>query len=321
VRSGARWMAYGLALQAVLALIGRLGLDPRQLLEAPLRARDWAAVAPLALLFYPIRTVVDAVGCGAFLLGLTRSFGVAMGPAFVAPLLSRGVGDWWRRYNVLFRELIVDLFWYPVALRLRRHPVLAGYAGCAAVFLLGSVPLHWPKAIALAGSPYSFPWGVTAECAVMTVLVGTSLALDRRRRRASPPPRPLRIWAQRAATWVVVCAVVVGVDYQIDHRVRTRPWEQAAARIAVLDARTGADVAGDAAALVPGLSGLVAERPRDPHRRATLALAHALAGDQPSARRELRLARAFARRPSFTDARALARAARRIPLVEGATND
>ena len=63
------------------------------------------------------------------LLGLTRCFGVAMTPAFRAPLCADGVADWWRRYNIHFRELLVDLFWYPVAMRFRRRPIVAGYVG------------------------------------------------------------------------------------------------------------------------------------------------------------------------------------------------
>ena len=49
-RSGLRWIAYGLALQVALAVVVRLGLDPRPLLEPALRARDWTAV-PLALAY------------------------------------------------------------------------------------------------------------------------------------------------------------------------------------------------------------------------------------------------------------------------------
>lgn len=315
VRSGLRWIAYGLGLQVVLAALDPLGLDPRELLLPALRARDWLTAAPLAVIYYPGRAVLDAVGRGALLLGLVRSFGVGMGPAFQAPLLARGVADWWRRYNTQFRDLLVDLFWYPVALRLRRRPVLAGYAGCAAVFLAGSVPLHWPKAAALAGTPFSFPWGVAGECLVMTVLVGTSLALERRRKRGGQA-RPARVWVHRGLTWVVVCAAVVGVDYQIDYRVRAAPWEALAARIDGVEHAAAADRAAgarDAAALVPGLAGLVAQLPRDPARRATLARALALAGDGTGAARQLRLARAFAPQPTFAEARAIHRAARLIP--------
>ncbi len=287
-RSGLRWLFYGLCLQAATAELARVGLDFHQAVEPALRAGDWTAV-PLLVANVPLRGVLDAVGRGAVLVGLTRSFGVPMGPAFHAPLLARGIADWWRRYNTHFRDLLVDLFWYPVMLRLRRRPVLAGYAGCAAVFVAGSAPLHWPKPAALTGSPFSFSWGIAAECAVMTLLVGTALALERRRSRrlAATPPGPARVWGHRVATWVLVCATMTGVGHFGDYLVRIRPWEQASAEVARIASPA------DAAALVPRLRRLVVEQPRVPARRLALARALDIAGDAIGAARERALARAF----------------------------
>ncbi len=303
-RSGLRWLAYGLALQAALTLIGHVGLDPNVGLAEALRARDWLRVLPLVILVYPVRAVLYACGAGALLLGLTRCFGVAMAPAFRAPLLADGVADWWRRYNIHFRDLLVDLFWYPVAMRLRRRPVLAGYVGCAVVFLLGTVPLHLPKRVAQFGSPFQWPWGVMGECLVMTLLVGTALALARRR---TPEPRraALRIarrWGRRAGAWAAVCVATLVVGYQIDYRLRDQPWEQAAA--ALERATTPIELA----ALVPDLERLVAEAPRLPARRAALARALFGAGDPTGARHQLALAHAFAPEPSLGEQWALGRA-------------
>lgn len=288
-RSGLRWLLYGLVLQVIVAELARLGLDFHQAVEPRLRAGEWIAL-PLLVANVPLLSVLDAVGRGAVLVGLTRCLGVPMGPAFHAPLYARGIADWWRRYNTHFRDLLVDLFWYPVVLRLRRRPVLAGYVGCAAVFMLGSTPLHWAKPAALTGSPFSFSWGCAAECVVMTLLVGTALALERRRSRraARQLPGPARIWAHRVATWVLVCATMTGVGHFGDYLVRIRPWERASAELAV------AGSPGAAAALVPRLRRLVAEQPRIPARRLALARALELAGDLTGAARERALARTFA---------------------------
>ena len=230
--------------------------------------------------------VLDGVGRGAVLVGLARCFGVAMGPAFHAPLLARGIADWWRRYNTHFRDLLVHLFWYPVVLRLRRRPILAGYAGCAAVFLAGSLPLHWPKAAVLSGTPWSFPWGVAAECAVMTALVGTSLALERRRRArvAARPAGAVRAWAQRVLTAALIFATVAGVGYQVDYRLRDQPWREL---VPPRDAPA-------AEAQRRQLERLVRERPRAPERRRALARALELTGDLAGAERERELAHEFA---------------------------
>lgn len=287
-RSGLRWLLYGLCLQAVTAELAHRGLDFHQTVEPALRAGDWTAF-PLLVANVPIRGVLDAVGRGAVLVGLTRCFGVPMGPAFHAPLLARGIADWWRRYNTHFRDLLVDLFWYPVVLRLRRRPVLAGYLGCAAVFMVGSAPLHWPKPAALSGSPFSFSWGIGAECAVMTMMVGTALALERRRSRLPPaaPPGLVRVWSHRVATWVVVCATMVGVGHFGDYLVRIRPWEQVSVEVARV--RSGED----AAALVPRLRSLVDQQPRVPERRRALARALSLAGNHREAARQRALADQF----------------------------
>jgi hypothetical protein len=298
-RSGLRWIVYGLALQVALAELGRLGLDPVRLIEPALRARDWPRVVPLAVAWYPVRSVLDAVGRGAFLVGIVRAFGVPLGPAFRAPLLARGLADWWRRYNTQFRDLLVSLFWYPVALRMRRRPILAGYAGCAAVFLAGNLPLHWPKQAALLGTPFSFPWGVAGECLLMTLLVGTSLAFERRAARGKVKDEPhglARATAHRLVTWVVVCGAVVGVDLQIDYRLGLAPLERLTARVEALEAgawKRPEQTAAEARALLGGLADAVAERPRQFAPRAVYARALLLSGNGPAAREQLALARAF----------------------------
>ena len=300
VRSGLGWLAYGLAVSTSLWVLGRLDLDPQAHLIDALRARAWAEAIPLAVVVYPIRAVYEACGAGALVLGLVRSFGIAMAPAFDRPLLAQDVTDWWRRYNTHFRGLLVDLLWTPVALKLRRRPILAGYLGAAAVFLAGSVPLHWPKQAALHGSPWTFPWSTAAESALMTVLVGTALALARRRRRPAAVGA-LGRWGHRAATWVMVCGAVLAVGYQVDYRVRVAPWERLAER-----AETVRDRA-DAAALVPAAQAAVAERPFAAERRMVLARLLLASGDVPGALAQLATATAFAARPALARAHPLPR--------------
>ena len=303
VRSGLRWLGYGVAVQLTLWAAARLGVDPQGLFIDALRAGDWPRAIPLALVVYPVRAVFEACGAGALVLGMVRSFGVPMAPAFDRPLLARDVADWWRRYNTHFRALLIDLFWTPVAMRLRRHPIAAGYLGCAVVFVLGSAPLHWPKQAALHASPWTFPWSTLAESAIMTALVGTALAIERRRGRRREVPGPVRAWTQRAGTWALVCGAILAVGYQLDYRVRIAPWERAAA------AAHAVESPAEAVALVPALESAVDERPTDPVRRATLARVLVTAGRPDAAWRQLALATAFATHQSLADARLLARRA------------
>ncbi|MBK9035576.1 MAG: hypothetical protein IPL61_30685 [Myxococcales bacterium] len=308
-RSGVRWIGYGLAVQVTLALAAAGGVDPRLLLIDALRVGAWPQVVPLLVVVYPIRAVFESCGAGALVLGLVRCFGVPMAPAFDRPLLARGIADWWRRYNLHFRQLLIDLFWTPTAMRLRRHPIAASYVGCAVVFLVGSAPLHWPKQAALHGSPWTFPWSTLTESVVMTALVGTALVLERRRGRRRAAPGLARRWAQRAGTWALVCAAILGVGYQVDYRVRLAPFERAQAR--ALAVRTPEE----AAALLPDLESALDERPLDPVRRATLARVLAAAGRPDAALRQLAIAAAFVTHPTIADARLVKRAGVLDPLT------
>ena len=92
-------------------------------------------------------------------------------------------------------------------------------------------------------------------------------------------PRPIRIWAHRALTWVVICGAVVVVGYQVSYRVRVSPWDEVSARPRAAD--------------LPCLRRLVAERPRAPERRRALARALTLAGDLRGAARQRALAVRF----------------------------
>jgi hypothetical protein len=302
VRAGAGWLLYGLALELALVGLGRLGLDPRELLGPALRAHDWLRAVPLLVLTYPVRAVVSACAAGALLVGLVRSFGVAMKPAFDAPLLARGVADWWRRYNLHFRELLVELLWYPVVLRHRRRPVRAAFLGCAAVFLAGSAPLHWPREWALYGTPWALPWNVIVECALMTLVVGVSLVREQRRARGpSVAPSAVRAWAERVLTWLVIGGIVFAIGYQASYRIVHEPWERAA--IAVERTTTAAG----AAALLPRVAWHVTARPREPARQLALARLLALTGDVDGACAAVARARAFADRSTVADVYARAR--------------
>jgi D-alanyl-lipoteichoic acid acyltransferase DltB (MBOAT superfamily) len=62
-----------------------------------------------------------ALSIASILVGMVRVLGIDLGPSFDQPLRSASVLEWWRRWNTHFRDLLVELFYYPVVMRLRRR--------------------------------------------------------------------------------------------------------------------------------------------------------------------------------------------------------
>lgn len=304
--SGVRTLA--LSMLVVVGLHAATAVwDPRFALEALLRDGRYLAAAPIGLLYYPGQAVVEAVGNAGILLGLVRILGIDLGPSFDRPLAARSVTEWWRRWNTHFRDLLVDLCWYPVLLRLRRkNPYLGIWAGCAAVFLVGSVGFHWlGKHYFQHGTPHRLPIGVFCESVAMTVVVGVALSREtwRKRRRLAPAPAGIvRVAAQRLATYALVFASVIGVGRGAQYWFEVRPFERlqpAWARARVL-AAIGRAVEAEAAvaADVPALIALVDQAPLDALRQSQLAFALALPSprqDLVAAAEHLALARVYVR--------------------------
>jgi D-alanyl-lipoteichoic acid acyltransferase DltB (MBOAT superfamily) len=206
-RSGLKMIALGAALTLALAWVSRL-YDPMTASLEALRAREYGLALLHGLAYYPPQVIVKAVAISSILVGMVRVLGIDLGPSFVRPELARSITQWWRRWNVHFRELLVDLFYYPVLMRYRRHPVKATVLGCACVFLVGGFLFHWPKTYFSAGSFLALPVGTLTEDIVMFVIV--AFALLREQRRPEAVPRP---WTGIFTTWVFVFGAVVLVGY------------------------------------------------------------------------------------------------------------
>ncbi len=226
VDHGLRTLAVATAATAALFALTSWVCDPRALYVDALRRADFLLLLPAGLLYYPLLQVAAVFCAAGILLGLLRLLGIAA-PAFIdRPLAAVTVNDWWRRWNIPLRHLLLDLCWYPVVFRIRRRPRLAIVGGCAAVFLVGSPLLHWPKRYFNAGSPLSLPVGLLAESLVMAILVAAVLL--RERRRPERTRHPAAVWARRLATWTLVFLSVSVAGQGADYLVYARPLERAA---------------------------------------------------------------------------------------------
>ena len=270
--------------------------DPRAVYVDCLRRGDLLWILPAGLLYYPVLQVASVFCAAGVLLGLLRLLGIAA-PAFIDhPLRAESVTDWWRRWNIPFRELLVDVFWYPVVFRIRRRPRLAIALGCASVFLVGSPLLHWPKRYFNAGSPLSMPVGLAAESLVMAVIVTVVLIRERQRRPRSS--HAAAVWGRRLLTWFLVYLSVAVAGQGADYLVYARPLDRASSQVARAAALVDAGRVGEAADLlspeiVDDLEWSADIAPRSAQRRADLAFARALTRD-PRAAADLALARHLA---------------------------
>jgi D-alanyl-lipoteichoic acid acyltransferase DltB (MBOAT superfamily) len=301
--AGARYLVLGAATLAIT--YGLLQLySPRDELMAAMRARDWATAAGAGLLYYPIQVVFEAIAVAWVLTGMVQLLGVDMKPAFVRPLGATSIHEWWRRWNIHFRDFLVDIFFYPLMIKWRkRNPYLTIIVGCAAVFLLGSTLFHWiGKYWFIVNSHDNFYASMSVENFLMFVAVAAGLCLEKRRMLKQPGHRPAKPpWpvagARLLGTWVFLLAVVVFAGYGATWAAYHRPIEAQQGRLdrAVELAAKGerAAAAAEIAPALPVLERQARHLPREPLRRLQLALAHTLAGDRAAAAADLEIARAF----------------------------
>jgi D-alanyl-lipoteichoic acid acyltransferase DltB (MBOAT superfamily) len=303
-RAGMRTLLGGIALAVAMYLVTTYGWSPRLAFEEALRQRKLVVAVFAGLAYYPGEVVAIAVSGSSMLIGLVGLLGIELPPSFDRPLAARSIVEWWQRWNLHFRDLLVDLFWVPVALRLRRRPYASIWVGCASVFLLGSPLFHWlAKHIFHHGTPRLLPVSLLCESAAMTVIVGAAMShqLWRQRRGRVARPRGLaHLAARHLTTYAIVFAAVVCVGYGATYAVELRPFEQLqprwtqARRLAALGDLDGAGAL--LAEHVPAMAELCEQEPLDPLRQSQLAFALALptpARDLEAATDHLAIARTY----------------------------
>lgn len=82
-------------------------------------------------------------------IGVARLFGYGLRDNYAHPLTATSMADYWRRWNIYWREFLVSVFFWPTTLALARrsgeprgwHLVLAAFLTFTATFVLNLVPL------------------------------------------------------------------------------------------------------------------------------------------------------------------------------------
>lgn len=212
-RTGVRMIAWGILLSVATWAVREL-YGPSALALVALGHGAYGSAFVHGFFSYMLEHMLIALAISAILVGMVRALGIDLGPSFDKPLLAETVTAWWHRWNTHFRDLLVDLFYYPVVLRLRRRRVLATVLGCIAVFVVGSTLFHWPNTFFKAGHT-TFPVGVLAENLVMCVLVAVPLAVGREPLPCGPIRRFLRILVTLLLVYVTVVVIGRGVQRAI----------------------------------------------------------------------------------------------------------
>jgi len=209
-RSGLRMIAWGIVL-SVATWVVREAYGPSVLGLASLARGDYAMGFVHGCFSYMLEHLLLALAIASVLVGMVRVLGIDLGPSFDQPLRAQSVNEWWRRWNTHFRDLLVELFYYPVVMRLRRRRKLAVVLGCASVFLVGSTLFHLPNHVMKRGV-VTFPIGVFAESLVVCPLVAFALVKNRETPAKSPARRVLRVLTTLLLVYVAVVIVGRGVQ-------------------------------------------------------------------------------------------------------------
>ena len=220
-RSGLRLLAWGVALTLSAVALHQI-YDPRAAFFASLRARDLGAIALHSLPAYPLHAALETCAIVAILVGMVRLLGIELGSSMRRPLLAQSITEFWRRWNTHFRDLLVELFYVPVVMRLRRTPQRAIVIGCVSVFVVGSVLFHLPKHYFRYGSIVPPNLHIVVENVVMCVIVMVALlreARDAKARIVAPPPSVVRVAVRLIRTWIVLVVVVWYLGYASQYAV------------------------------------------------------------------------------------------------------
>jgi hypothetical protein len=148
--------------------------------------------------------------------GMMRVLGFDIPPGTRAPHLSRNVLDFWRRWNVYYRDYVMTLGYYPVVVALKRHPYWAVAAGGLVTFLLSGFA-HTVQVIVRRPGSVSFErllelnvWPVAYGALVVAWMLLESVRGRRKRPRFGVQKKaPLSLW--RAGWNILSIAVTLTV--------------------------------------------------------------------------------------------------------------
>ncbi len=174
----------------------------------------WFAVyAALAINYVAI--YLFRYGWEQLAVGGCRLLGYEVADNYGNPLAARDYADFWRRWNIHFREMIVRIFYYPTVLALsrrwRQHKKLAVVAACVVTFAGHGVFMVFTRGFLLPLDQVDRWWELTVALGIYEVLqaffTASALLLMNKKRRAAWG-RPY-LWLGIALTFHLRAAMVL----------------------------------------------------------------------------------------------------------------
>lgn len=218
MRSGVRQMALGLAYLTVATFGNWEGLPPSYAEihdgVGDLDVLTAAAAAHMVLLdlFLHVTGPVHVV------VGMLRVLGFDLAPGSDRPYTAPNLLHFWRRWNTYYRDFLLTLAYYPVAMALKRRPYLAvAVAGPATFALMGFAHalvyfVAYPEKVTLRGLLGGQTTALVYGLAVTALLLRDVRAARARIRRGPPGAGPAGWWPRvRHAGAVVLTLTAMGV--------------------------------------------------------------------------------------------------------------
>lgn len=219
-----------MGLGAIYLVLNRLGrehgllLRHSEVLGAVEELNVLTMVAAANLLM--IGLFLELIGQVHLAIGMLRVLGFDIGPGSDRPLLARNVLEFWRRWNIYYRDFLLTLGYYPVVNPLRRRPYLAVALGGAVTFLLSGF-VH--AVMEYMGNParlglFRFlephiEMGMLGLFVVVWMLKEAASARRWRSARRKGPPEGSPPWARVREAGSVACTLtVIGLIYTIFRR-------------------------------------------------------------------------------------------------------
>lgn len=186
---------------------GDFGPEAGQKLLSCSRPELWWIVLTYYFLHYLRRMGGEQLSVGAW-----RLFGHDLRDNFISPMTAHDLLDYWRRWDVLWREFLMSAFYYPVLMRLGRrygagrawiYPV-AGWVTFMANFVFDYLPRGLFVVLTLPPQALDFLCTMLVYHGAWSVLAGGSLYLQARHRGPAVRHPAWRVALHVALTYATV---------------------------------------------------------------------------------------------------------------------
>ncbi len=157
MRRGLARMAHGLLYLVVGRILAKSGLFPSVSVIAAYSGEMDVVSALASCHVILLSLFLSTAGYIHTAVGMLYVLGFDIPPGMRMPYRSTNVLEFWRRWNIYWRDCLMTLAYYPLAMPLRRRPVLAAAVAGMATFLFGGFThavryyVKWPSEITLEG--------------------------------------------------------------------------------------------------------------------------------------------------------------------------